>query len=80
MSASAGGHDDGGGARERLRFQRGAIELAGRGVADFFDFKAQIFGVCLQHLAIFRMHGPRDKDVAATGEAFGHQHGFGERR
>ena len=67
-------------ARERFRFQRGAIELAGRGVADLFNFQAQIFRVGVQNLPVFGMHGARDQHVMAAGEPLGHQHGFGERR
>ena len=38
-------HDYGGCFGERFRLQRGAINLAGFGVADFFDFEAEIFRV-----------------------------------
>ena len=72
-------HDDGCGIGERLRLQRGAVNLAGLGVADFFDFEAEIFRVGLENLAVFGMDRARDENVAAPGEAFGHQDGFGER-
>ena len=61
-------HDHGSGAGERFGFQRGAIELPGSGVANFFNFEAEIFRVGIQNLAIFGMHGARDKNVAAAGE------------
>ena len=73
-------HDHGCGAGERFGFECGAIELPGSGVANFFNFEAEIFCVGIQNLAIFGMHGARDKNVAAAGDALGHQDGFGERR
>ncbi len=71
-------YDDRRGLAERFRLQRGAINLAGLGIADFLDFESEVLGVGFQNLAIFGMHGARDEHVATVGEAFGHQNGFGE--
>src|SRR5580698_5934189 len=72
-------HDDCRGLREFFLGELRAIDLAGLGEANFFYFEADAFRVRVRDLAVFRMNRTRDQHGVATGDALGHQDGFGER-